>query len=546
VDIARVQLEKGGRSTPFEPRSAVEVGIEPAQPGGIFTEGEPAALWVRICNASGKAVRVPITLRATDFFDRPVAMTPVSIDLPAESTIARRVALPPGWRGYYRVRADWSANRSRQTIDLRIAVVPRRTSDSTVLGINHAFPDSFLIRQARRAGVSWYRDWSLKWQDIEPEPGQYHWEVGDAQIDRVLQEHAQIMALLPPFPSADWASEAAPDLPDKEGRLREAWAPKDPSLLAAFIEQAVARYRDRVHVWEFLNEPIYTDYALPGSGRYPGPRYTADDYVRLLRLAAAAMRRSDPACRVIGGVASGPEYLTDELMAAGILSIIDLFNLHIYPGLRAPEGYIAGMDRFLRAMDARGARKPIWITEFSYYATDDLPRTPFIPGDGNWAEGRLLRSERECAAYTTRFLTIMLAHGVEKVFVHSGASGTVNTPNLESCLFAAGGAPRKVLPAVAVLTELLGPHPKCVSFGQIGAEGREAAFETGTRSVVVLWAAASGGNNLILRDRNVRCLDIMGRVIPPGVVRLSSDPIYLVGLPGRARSIAASIGMREP
>ncbi len=46
-------------------------------------------------------------------------------------------------------------------------------------------------------------------------------------------------------------------------RARQAWAPKDPQELADFIERAATRYKDRIHIWEFLNEPIYTDYALP-------------------------------------------------------------------------------------------------------------------------------------------------------------------------------------------------------------------------------------------------------------------------------------------
>ena len=55
--------------------------------------------------------------------------------------------------------------------------------------------------------MTWYRDWSLKWQDLEPRPGEFHWAVGDAQIDRVLAEQVHLMSLLPPFPSADWNSE---------------------------------------------------------------------------------------------------------------------------------------------------------------------------------------------------------------------------------------------------------------------------------------------------------------------------------------------------
>jgi hypothetical protein len=369
------------------------------------------------------------------------------------------------------------------------------------------------------------------------------------------------MALLPPFPSANWASEAPPDLPSAgypADRLREAWGPRDPAALAAFISQAVTRYKERVRVWEFLNEPIYTDYSLPGERvrRYPGKRYTPVDYVRLLRTAAAAMRASDPKCRVMGGVGSGPGHLTRELMEARILDTIEIFNLHIYPGARAPEGYIAEMDRLLQGMEAHGGRKPIWITEFSYYGADDLPRRPFIPGERSWSEQRLLRDERECAEYTVRFFTIMLARGVEKIFIHSGASGAANAPSLECCLFDYGGAPRKIFPALAVLTELLGPQPKlALDRGgtpypmRVGEEGYAAAFETGTRSVVVLWSAAGKESNPTRIPRGVKCLDIMGRECPTEELRLGTAPIYLVGAAGKAAAIAQALrdaGKRAP
>ena len=71
-----------------------------------------------------------------------------------------------------------------------------------------AFAGKRLIELASRGGVSWYRDWTLKWQHIEPKAGEMRWEIGDEQIGRVLKENVSVLPLLPPFPSADWNSEA--------------------------------------------------------------------------------------------------------------------------------------------------------------------------------------------------------------------------------------------------------------------------------------------------------------------------------------------------
>ncbi len=138
--------------------------------------------------------------------------------------------------------------------------------------------------------------------------------------------------------------------------------------------------KDRIHLWEFLNEPVYTSYALPSDreGKLGGKRYTPADYVALLEVAAKGMREADPACKVMGGIAGPPRTLTREVIEAGCLKHVDIFNLHVYPGKRMPESYAGEMKDLVAMMDAHGGRKPIWMTEFSYYGADKLPRRPFF------------------------------------------------------------------------------------------------------------------------------------------------------------------------
>jgi hypothetical protein len=549
VDVDAVQLEKGERATDFEPRAAVEFALEPSEPGGIFVDGRPASLHLRACNPGPAPARATVKFEVTDFEDRPVAWPAAALDLAPGAAADRQLPVPADWRGYYRVRAAAdAAGRQERLRDVRLAIVPPRTAGDSVCGINHAFASAYLIHQAAKAGVAWYRDWSLKWQHIEPTRGEFRWEVADAQIDRVLKEGAHVVCLLPPFPSADWSSEAPPGLPTTGYpgvRLRQAWGPKDPADLAAFIGKAVARYRDRIHVWEFLNEPIYTDYALPrgGARQYGGRSYGPADYVALLRPAAAAMHRADPGCRVVGGIASGPGNLTREVVEAGCLECVDIFNLHMYPGSRAPEGYASEMDGLATLMDAHGGRKSVWVTEFSYYGADDLPRRPFIPDAGNWAEERLLENERQCADFTVRFFAVMLARGVEKVFIHSGTSPRANQPDFECALLAAGGAPRKLFPALAVFTELVGERPACAGDRRLGKSGWAVAFETAGRSVLVLWQADEGPAARIAAAAaaGMRRTDAMGRTLADGPVALSSSPVYLVGPAGKAKELLESL-----
>jgi hypothetical protein len=546
VDVAAVQLEKGDQPTAWRPRKPVEFAIEPSQLTGIFTEGQPATLIVRAASYSETAVQAVVRFTVTNFYDQPAALPGVPLTVPPNDTARVEVKLPAEWKGYYRVRASLDDPAEPKIADLRIAVVPKRTSGDSVCGINHAFCTSRLIELASKAGITWFRDWSLKWQHLEPAKGEFHWEVGDAQIDRVLRTGCHVLPLLPPFPSAEWSSEApAGPLaePGEEGRLaRQACAPKDPLELGNFVEKAVAHYKDRIRIYEFLNEPVYTTYALPENLPNKGKKYTPADYVALLQVVAPAMKSADPTCRIIAGIAGGPATYTREVIGAGCLKHADYFNLHIYPGARRPEGYIPQMDALLELMDANGGRKPIWITEFSYYATDDLPRKPFIPRPEVWTEPNLLDNERQCAELTVRFFAVMLSHGVRKIFVHSGATGRPNEPEFESAFFDYGGAPRRLFPAMAVLTELLGSDPVSAGYRPLSDAGHAAAFETGKQSVLILWGDEEAANSILSGiSERLRCLDLMGREVTARPLKLASAPVYLIGPAGEAKAFLDSL-----
>ncbi len=404
--------------------------------------------------------------------------------------------------------------------------------------VNHAFADPYLTQQAKKAGVTWYRDWSLKWHDLEPAPGEYHWEIGDTQINRIVAEDVHLMALLPPYPSTKWNTTAPPGAAG-EGRVPRdlAWAPKDPAQLAEFVGKAVAQYKDRVQVWEFLNEPIYTHYALPqGTGDYKPA-----DYVEHMKLAYAAMHEADPDCTVIGGIGSLPRKLTREVIEAGCMDCVDVFVLHMYPSLGelTPEHFIPQTDLMLEQMDEHGGRKPIWITELSYYG-EDLPLVrPSIHTRGSWQGNRKLPGERECAEFTIRLFTVMMARGAEKFFFHAGVGGQVNTSRGGCCFFKYGGTPAKLFPALAVYSEMMGSGPEPVGERRLGADGYCVGFETGRRAVVMLWRAK--GEAAVSVPGDAECVDIVGRSVPERPVTVSTAVVYLTGATGTAQQMMDAV-----
>jgi hypothetical protein len=137
----------------------------------------------------------------------------------------------------------------------------------------------------------------------------------------------------------------------------------------------------------------------------------------------------------------------------------------------------------------------------------------------------------------------MLSRGTQKIFIHSGASGRANQPNFECALFAEGGAPRKLFPAMAVLTQLLGPAPAFAGERRIGDTGWAMAFETGKQSFVALWNADEdpATRTAISSSGSGRWMDIMGRPIAAPPASLSTSPAYLIGPAGKAKELLASV-----
>jgi len=563
VDVDAIQLERSSQATDFAPRAGVEIGVAPTALAGVFVHGEPAALKITACNNTAKSAQAQVKFKVTDYADAAVEFPDVVLDVPPGAAAERLLPLPANWQGFFRVVAQWKTDQAEESHLLRLAIVPPRTSSTTVLGVNHAYPTAELLGLAKKAGVTWYRDWSLKWQHIEPAKGQYRWDVSDPQVTRVTTQGLNLMAMIP-FPSAEWNSSAA-DLatiraasPRHGGggqgddqelllRARWAWMPTDVTELNGFVAAAVGRYRAQIQVWEFLNEALYTLYSLPSAGALGTEKlksYTVRDYLDLVRTTVPAIRAANASARIMAGDMSPGDDSALEMVKGGLLEYVDILGVHDYPSagartggeVRTPEALISSMDKLLATMRTYGGPKPLWMTEFSYFGTDDLPRRPFVPISGLWSEPQLL-SEKQVADYIVRYSTIFLGRYGERIFLHSGCTGSVNKPGTESCLFA-DGAVRKVFPAVAVFTELIGPSPKFVADRTVDG-GFIFAFEAGQHSTLVLWDPDEKVTLAI--PPGVVCRDIMGRPVTGQVVRLGASPAYWIAAPGRAGAILAAV-----
>lgn len=515
VWIDGVQLEAGAAATEFELRAPVEIGLEWPAAGHLFSPGE-ARCGLLAFNGGPQARTVTIRTEVTDFMDRTASSQSTMLRLRPGAAARKVLRLDPKCKGFFRLALSSEDGVLVPTRPERFAIIPQYHDTDSLFGMNHAYPTQELNALCKQFGLTWFRDWSLKWQHVEPEKGRFDFVEADHQINRVLDLGLNVLPLLP-FPSSDWAS-SAPETVKSGGnypasRERAAWMPRDTAEFANYVRTTVEHYKDRLHVWEILNEPIYTSYALP---RDRG--YTPAAYVRLLAVAYAAVKETDPTAFVIGGIAGQPDTYTREFIDAAGLKYVDALNLHVYPGIQAPEGYIQPLRKLRQMMAEAGAVKPIWFTEGAYYADDDLPWEPFEA----WMTP--VEDELFCSALQVRFNAILLAFGVEKIIYHSGTPGELNDDEIAGIFFEWDGAPRKMVAAQAQLAAMLGPDTKTI--GLLGEDPWVCAFHSRGKTVVILWS--NRGERLTSAPtESARLLDLCGNEIA-GDTRIGDIPHYLV------------------
>lgn len=521
VWIDAIQLEKGPKATTYCPRTAVEIGLETGRIGNLFHSGEEPQITATIFNAEPSQHDLVLEVLVTDFDDEvvhkaiiPVEITPVrKITIPIRSGVHKK--------GFYRLRLQCDEAGVAMTRPMRFAIITPYSKRDSLFGMNHAYPWPHLLDLSKHIGICWFRDWSLKWHDVEPEKGRFTFTECDRQIDRVLDRGLNVLGLLP-FPSSNFSSSAVGEIPltthYPENRDRVAYMPRDLNDFGAYVHKTVQHYQGRIRAWEILNEPIYTSYALP---RRKG--YQVKDYVRLLEAGYRAIKAIDAQAFVIGGIAGGPTTYTTEFIEAGGLSWIDALNLHAYPGLTSPEAFEEPLSRLREKMRSAGMDKPIWFTEGAYYADDDMPYEPF---DSTWLTP--VDSEAEAAQWQIKFNTLLLAYGAEKIVYHSGTPGALNNESLSGIFFEWAGAPRKMLVTQAAMANLLSPPLRTLGPMKSSETTKAYGFESNGRTVIVAWQKEGTTEQISLSSKASRAVDLLGNKINADSVTLTERPIYFV------------------
>jgi len=527
--VDAVQLEAGEAATDYEPRAVMEVGVRPGGGRTIVAVGEPAAIETVAFNAADQPRPWTCTMVQSGFTARE-QRTPAALVAQPGVNVSREEVLTTG-PAFVRTGLEAQGAAVVTSRPTRLAVIERYTDADSVFGMNHAYPWPELLDYSRMMGLSWFRDWSLKWQHVEPEQGRFGFTEADYQINRVLEGGSPVLGLLP-FPSSNWGSSAPPEIgvgPNyPEIRARQAYMPADLNQFADYVRATVEHYRGRISVWEIMNEPVYTDYALPQR-----LGYTPADYVKLLRVAYDTIKAVDPQLTVLGGIAGPPDLDTREFIEAGGLECIDGLTIHIYPGQAPPESYIEGFDELQRRMEAAGRPRPLWFTEGAYYADDDPPTEPFR----EWMSP--VESEREAAALEARFDIILLAHHTRRIIRHSGTCATINNEDMASIFFEYNAEPRKMVLPQAALAHLFGPDTEALGRLETPEGVYAYGFRSRGRTFMAAWAP-EGGYSLQQVPGYTPLLDMTGNAAGSRV--LTEEPLFLFGVAGEQLPAAAFQG----
>jgi hypothetical protein len=359
------------------------------------------------------------------------------------------------------------------------------------------------------SGISWCRVGAgatalANWPDIQKSSNTWDWTAADRELkDQADPLELSLLPILGYTPK--WASRK-PEDPEAHS-----YPPEDIRYLSEFVCQCVRRYHARVNVWEVWNEPNIG--FLRGS---------AADYAEMVKAAAVAARKEDPACRVAMGCAGVDIDYLQRLLEFGCGPYFDIASVHPYQwGREFNEGYMVDKLRSCRELLDRFGQtnKPIWITEMGWSLGEGVTAS----------EQANLLSQAVVTA-----LTVRETLRVEKVFWFCvkdwGGPG--------HGLFDVNGQPKPAFHAYrTVINELGGADYLGPWAGPKGVRGH--AFLKAGQPVLALWTPSAHGKSrveLATAAQTLRCRKISNEASAVSVtggkagIEVSHAPVFIDGL----------------
>jgi hypothetical protein len=201
----------------------------------------------------------------------------------------------------------------------------------------------------------------LYWQTVEPQKGQF---VFPGQYERYMTELKKnniSPLIILSFENNNYDGGETP------------YTEEGIAAYARYAVEVLRHYGKQIKAVEIWNE--YNGTFCKG----PAAKDRAVTYLRMLRVAYAALKHERPDVIVVAGATSGiPVPYWEKLLAGGGLASMDALAVHPYRYELPPEGLevdIANLQNLVRKYNG-GKPKPIWVTEIGWDTKASL-----APGD---------------------------------------------------------------------------------------------------------------------------------------------------------------------
>jgi hypothetical protein len=291
---------------------------------------------------------------------------------------------------------------------------------------------------------------NLPWSEIEPQPGQFHWEAPDALMHWAAEQGHRVQA----GPLIDFSGINLPDwLWERDTDLFSI-----AGTLCAFIERAVRRYQPQVHTWQ-----------ISAGSNHAGVLATRDEELLWLTARLAdTVRKVNPQLEVVVGLAHpwgdylaeqprnySPFMFADTLLRTGLK--LSALELEVVMGVSPRGSYCRDTLELSRLLDLYAMLGVPLQATLGYPSTVDKVAQADPDqrvGLGHWREGFTPAAQADWAAAFTA-LVLCKPYLRAMYWTHLADAEPHQFPNCG--LLEPDG---KAKPALAELMRLRGEHLK--------------------------------------------------------------------------------------
>lgn len=246
--------------------------------------------------------------------------------------------------------------------------------------------------EVNKLGMEWVKQ-QIRWEIVEPQPGQYDWTYVDVGIDSAAERGIKV--LLSVVTAPDWSREPGVD-------LTQHGPPADPQVYANFIAELLRRHPGKIHAIEIWNEQNLDREWTSTRGLVPA------NYVEMLRVSYQTIKEIDPGIVVISGALSPTGFdnrvnawndfaYMDAMIASGMLNYTDCVGAH-HNGINVSPQYTwdqvpndptasfrgpfdnphhswsfrSTLQGYAFRIQQAGGNQKLCVTEFGWASTEDL------------------------------------------------------------------------------------------------------------------------------------------------------------------------------